>query len=358
VITVRELNRATLARQLLLRRHTMPALEAMEHLVGLQAQAPFPPYFGLWCRLTGFTPGELARLLQERQAVRLVLMRGTVHLVSAADSLTLRPLTQPLLTRFLHSSHGPRLSSLGLDPDAIVEAGRLLLDEGPLTGAGLGARLGERFPGVAQADLTHIMRMLAPLVQVPPRAVWGKSGQTAYATVESWLGRALHPSPSPEDLVLRYLAAFGPATVADAQAWSGLTGLREVVDRLRPRLVAFADERGRELFDLPDAPRPAEDVTAPVRLLAPFDNLVLGHADRTRVISDEYRKRVITVNGQVLGTVLVDGFVRGVWKRDKAVVTVELFAPVTSAQAEEIRAEAAGLLEFAEPAGKHDIRGI
>ncbi|WP_308126120.1 winged helix DNA-binding domain-containing protein [Nonomuraea ceibae] len=356
MITLRDLNRATLARQLLLRRHAMPALEAVEHLVGLQAQAPFPPYFGLWSRLSGFEPGELARLLEERHVVRLVLMRGTVHLVSAADSLTLRPLTQPQLTRYLHSAYGSRIAALDLD--AVVAAGRRALEGGPLTGAALGARLAGEFPGVKAADLAQIMRILVPLVQVPPRAVWGRSGQTAYATAESWLGRDPDPRPSPETLVRRYLAAFGPATVADAQAWSGLTGLREVVERLRPELVTLTGPDGRELFDLPGAPRPGGEAPAPVRLLAPFDNLLLSHADRTRVIADADRPRVITVNGQVLGTVLVDGFVRGTWKRDKAVVSVELFAPVTGAQAEEIRAEAAALLAFAAPGSAHDIRGV
>ncbi|MGN9786106.1 winged helix DNA-binding domain-containing protein [Nonomuraea sp. ZG12] len=356
MISRHALNRATLDRQLLLRRHSMPALQAVEHLVGLQAQAPFPPYFGLWSRLDGFRPEELARLLEQREAVRIVLMRGTVHLVSAADGLTLRPLTQPLLTRYLLNAYGKTIASLDLD--AVVATGRRALEERPLTGAQLGARLAERYPGVSAADLSQIMRSLAPLVQVPPRAVWGKAGQTAYATVESWLGRAPHPAPTLDDLVTRYLTAFGPATVADAQAWSGLTGLREVFDRLRPRLVVLEDEHGRELFDLPDAPRPGPGAPAPVRLLAPFDNLLLSHADRTRVISDEHRKRVITINGQVLGTVLVDGFVQGAWKRDKAVLTVDMFAPVTAGQAEEIQAEAAALLAFAEPGKAHDIRGI
>lgn len=356
MISQRALNRATLARQLLLRRHDMPALQAVEHLVGLQAQAPFPPYFGLWCRLAGFRPQELAELLTERQVVRIVLMRGTVHLVSAADCLWLRPLTQPLLTRYLDQVYGKQLAAL--DQHAVIEVGRELLAGAPMTAAALGAGLAERFPEAGAAELAQLMRSRVALVQVPPRAVWGRAGQTAYATAEFWLERELHPEPSLEELVLRYLAAFGPATVADVQAWSGLTGLREVVDRLRPRLVTLADEAGRELFDLPDAPRPGEDEPAPVRLLAPFDNLLLSHSDRTRVISDEHRKRVVTINGQVHGTVLVDGFVHGTWKRDKAVLTVEPFLPMSAAQEQEIMKEAAALLEFAEPGKNHDIRGI
>ncbi|MFI7443002.1 winged helix DNA-binding domain-containing protein [Nonomuraea indica] len=359
MITRRELNRATLARQLLLRRHAMPALQAVEHLVGLQAQAPFPPYFGLWSRLEGFGPEELARLLVERDVVRMVLMRGTVHLVSAADGLALRPLVQPMLTKFLTAAHGPRLRDV--DVEELVKVGRETLDQaGPLTAAKLAAQLAEHFPAVGADTLAQAMRCLVPLVQVPPRAVWGKAGQTAYATIETWLGREQHPAPSPETMVLRYLAAFGPATVADVQAWSGLTGLREIVEPLRPSLLRLRDENGRELLDLPEAPRPDADEPAPVRLVAPFDNVLLSHADRTRVISDEHRRRVITVNGQVLGTVLVDGFVRGVWRRDKHVVTVEPFAPLTAGQVEEVRAEALTLLAFAEPgrSAVHEVRVV
>ncbi|MBN6054969.1 AlkZ family DNA glycosylase [Nonomuraea sp. RK-328] len=356
MISTRELNRATLARQLLLRRHAMPALEAVEHLVGLQAQAPFPPYFGLWSRLDGFAPDELARPLLEREVVRIVLMRGTVHLVTAADALTLRPLTQPLLDRYLSVAYGRSLKDV--DGAQLAKAGREALKERALTAAELGAHLAERFPGAAPGDLALAVRCLVPLVQVPPRAVWGKAGRTAYAPMEDWLGRPPHSDPSPERLVLRYLAAFGPASVADAQAWSGLTGLREVVERLRPQLAVFRDEQGRELFDLPDAPRPGADVPAPVRLVAPFDNVLLGHADRTRIISDEDRKKVITINGQVLGTVLADGFVRGAWKREGPVVTVEPFAPLTPGQMEEVRTEALALLAFAEPAkaDRHEVR--
>ncbi|MFI6597247.1 winged helix DNA-binding domain-containing protein [Nonomuraea sp. NPDC050536] len=352
MIDLMALNRATLSRQLLLERHRMPAVQAVEHLVGLQAQAPMPPYFGLWSRLAGFSTGELSRLLLEREVVRIVLMRGTVHLVSAADCLVLRPLTQPALTRYLEAAYGPRLD--GVDRQEILAAGRKALDGVPMTTARLGAVLAERFPGVAAADLAQVMRSLAALVQVTPRGVWGRSGQTAYATAESWLGRELHPEPSIEELVIRYLRAFGPATVADVQTWSGLTGLREVVERLRPRLV----ELDGGLYDLPEAPRPGADVPAPVRLLAPFDNLLLSHADRTRIITDEHRKRVITINGQVLGTILVDGFVRGTWKRDKQRLTVELFESVTASQAAEIEAEATALLAFAEPGREPHIEGI
>ncbi|MFI6478721.1 winged helix DNA-binding domain-containing protein [Nonomuraea sp. NPDC050663] len=355
-IGLRALNRATLERQLLLRRHPMPALQAIEHLVGLQAQAPFPPYFGLWCRLSGFDPDHLSQLLLQRQAVRIVLMRGTVHLVSADDCLFLRPLMQPLLTRYLQSAYATRLA--GVTHEEVLAAGEEMLATAPVTAAALGAALAERFPAAKAADLAQIMRSLAALVQVPPRAVWGKAGQTRYATAQHWIGRPLHADPTPEQLVRRYLAAFGPASVADMQAWSGLKGLREIFERLRPQLITLTAPSGTELFDLPDAPRPGDDVPAPVRLLAPFDNLLLSHADRTRVITDAQRQRVITINGQVLGTVLVDGFVAGTWKRDKGVLTVELDDTQPPAVVDEIAAEARALLAFAEPKAAHEIRGL
>ncbi|MEV4163538.1 winged helix DNA-binding domain-containing protein [Nonomuraea dietziae] len=342
MISQRALNRATLARQLLLRRHAMSPLRAIEHLVGLQAQAPFAPYFGLWSRLESFEPKELADLLLGREVVRITLMRGTVHLVSAADCLAIRPLIQPMLTRALTAR---RLE--GLDHEAVVAEGRALLTERPLSVKAMTPLLAERFPDADPAAPPVILRWLLPMVQVPPRAVWGKAGDAVLTPVEAWLGRDLDPSPDPQALLTRYLAAFGPATIADMQAWSGLTGLRASVARMD--LV----DLGGGLLDLPDAPRPDEDTPAPVRLVAPFDNLVLSHADRTRVISDEHRKRVITVNGQVHGTVLVDGYVRGIWKRTAATVTVTLFGP---GPREEIEAEALALLAFAEPGSKPVVR--
>ncbi|MDP8970282.1 MAG: winged helix DNA-binding domain-containing protein, partial [Actinomycetota bacterium] len=242
----RALNRATLERQLLLRRHDLFAVEAVTHLVGLQAQAPFPPYFSLWSRIAGFEPQHLARALLGRDVVRIVVMRGTIHLVTGDDALALRPLTQPIMDRDLRTNktYAPPLE--GLDLDELGAAARAAVEAEPRTGKQLGAVLAERWPGRDQAALAYAARNLLPLVQVPPRAVWGMSGQPTYTTVESWLGRPLDRDPSLDRTVLRYLAAFGPATVADVQTWSGLTRLREVVERLRPQLRVFADEHGRE----------------------------------------------------------------------------------------------------------------
>ena len=303
VATTRALNRALLARQLLLRRAKITPADAVRHLAGMQAQAPFPPYYGLWSRLHGFAPGDLGRLLLDKSVVRIALMRGTVHLVAADDALLLRPLIQPLLDRDLrtNTAHAAALASVDL-PKVAAEA-RAVLAEAPRTPGELGKVLARRWPDCPPGSLAYAARNLLPLVQVPPRAVWGRSGQPTCDTAEDWLGRPLPERPSLDDLVLRYLAAFGPASVPDVQAWSGLTRLHEVVDRLRPRLEVFADEHGRELFDLPDAPRPDPDTPAPPRFVAEFDNLLLSHRDRTRVMSDENRKRVFGVrNGVFPGT--------------------------------------------------------
>jgi hypothetical protein len=366
VLNPRALNRALLARQMLLRPVPLPAgpgraqavIGMVEHLAGLQAQAPFPPYFGLWSRLAGFQPGDLAELLVSRQVVRIALMRGTIHLVSARDCLTLRPLIQPVLDRALPAIFGERLA--GLDTGALAGAGRALVDDTPLTFRELGALLAPDWPGHAPAALAQGVRALVPLVQVPPRAVWGAAGQARHTSAQAWLGAGLDPGPSPGALVTRYLGAFGPATVADVQAWSGLTRLGEVADRLRPGLRTFRDEQGRELFDLPDAPRPGPGAPAPVRLVAEFDNLILSHADRTRVISEADRQRLNTPNGVFPGTLLVDGFVAGTWRltrsRGAAVLTVEPFRPVPPRDRDAITAEGERMLGFAAPGDDHEIR--
>src|ERR687891_299560 len=329
---LRELNRATLERQMLLRRRKLSAVEAIERLVGMQAQAPAPPYIGLWTRLKNFHPDELERLILERRAVRIALMRNTVHLVSARDCLALRPLMQPVLDRGLYATRANRAHLDGIDVDALVAAGRALLEEEPHTARELGELLQEQRPDRDAASLARAIRHLVPLVQVPPRGLWGKSGPAAHTTAEAWLGRPLDPTPSIEETISRYLGAFGPATVKDVQTWSGLTRLGEVIERIRPRLRIFRDEHGKELFDLPDAPRPDADTPAPPRFLPEFDNLILSHADRSRIIADDYRKAIASKNGMVPATVLVDGFVRGTWKtkrtRGKATLVIEPFDPL------------------------------
>ncbi len=348
VLSRRALNRATLARQLLLRRTALPALDAVSHLVGMQAQVPLNPYHGLWSRLEGFRPDELARLLLERKVVRIVVMRGTIHLVTAEDCLVLRPLSQPVLDKELarHREYGPALRGVDLGPP--LAYARELLAERPRTGAQLRAAFAERFPDLDPGALAYACRNHLAFIQVPPRGVWGRSGPVTSTTAEAWLGRPVDPDPSIDDVVLRYLHAFGPASVADAGTWSRFTGLREVFERLRPRLLVFRDERGRELFDLPDAPRPDPDTPAPPRFLPEYDNVLLSHEDRSRFASVPF-----AAPGPVHGTVLLDGFVCGTWSRDGSTLTVTH----TGSATEELEAEGLQLLRFFVPdADHHDVR--
>ena len=316
VLNQRALNRALLERQHLLRRRTASAAEEIEHLVAMQAQVPNSPYVGLWTRLEGFQPAELADMIAKRRAVRLGIMRNTVHLVTARDCVNLRSLFQPMLERTLRSSPFGR-HLVGLETSAVLAEATRAMVEKPRTFSQLGSLLHERWPDRDATSLAYAIRHLLPIVQVPPRGVWGKSAQPTWTTAEHWLGRPVEPNASPDRLILRYLTAFGPATVADISAWSGLTGLRSVVEGLRPNLRTFQDERGRELFDVADGPLPDPETPAPPRFLPEYDNLLLGHSDRTRIVAAEYRKRLVTRNLTIPATFLVDGFVAGTWKIER-----------------------------------------
>ncbi|MCU1403421.1 MAG: hypothetical protein JWM70_1745 [Microbacteriaceae bacterium] len=359
LLSLRAINRATIARQLLLERSTLSPIAAVEHLVGLQSQTPQTWYTGLWTRLADFDPVAFGALLETRQVVRLSLMRSTIHLVSARDAIVLRPIVQQVGERAAQSAYGRYWT--GLDLDAVADAARSLLEplgKAPLTFAELGALLGEEWPEREGPALAQAARTRLALVQTPPRGVWGRSGPSRHTTIESWLGKGLDASASVDTMVLRYLGAFGPASVRDVQAWSGLTRLAEVVDRLRPQLLLFRDGDGRELFDLPQSPRPADDHPAPVRFLYDFDNLLLSHADRSRVLSDDPRilgavKDGAVKNGVLPSFVLIDGFVGARWSisraRPAALLTVRLFAPISRVRRDELEREATALLAFAAP---------
>lgn len=351
-LTDRAIGRATLARQMLLERADVRVLDAVERLVGLQAQAPFSPYYGLWSRVDGFGPDDLAQRIIDRSVVRIVVMRGTVHLVSADDCVMLRGWLQPTMERDLDKALGARGID-GVDLGELAAVARKLLEDAPLTPAELTPQLVEHFPDAKADGLMFAVRTMLALVQPPPRAVWGQSGAARLTTVEAWLGRSIDRAPDPAAIVRRYLAGFGPASVADLQTWSGLTRLREVVDPLRDELVAFRDEQGKELFDLPDAPRPGPDTPAPPRFLPDFDNLLRSHAARSRVISDDDRKRIATKNGVSPHTVLVDGRYAGIWRINqepgRAVLAIDLHHPVNDDDRGELVAEGHRLLDFAAP---------
>jgi winged helix DNA-binding protein len=353
VLSLRALNRATLARQLLLERSELSVLDAVAHLVGLQAQEPRDPYLGLWSRLAVFRPEELSALLLDRRVVRIAVMRSTLHLVTADDCLVLRPLMQPVLDAELarHREYAPALA--GVDLDAVLAFGREFLAE-PRTGRELRVALAERFPAHEPAALAYACRNRLGVVQVPPRGLWGQTGGVVTTTAEAWLGRTLASSPSLDDVVVRYFGAFGPATVADVAAWSRLTGLREVVERLRPQLLTFRDERGRELFDLPDAPRPEPDVPAPVRFLPEYDNLLLSHADRSRFAAPGRRELLGRVTGRVKGTVLVDGTVAAVWQLEQGRLVVS-HVPIPKRAAASVAAEGRRVIRFL-PTDVRDVK--
>jgi hypothetical protein len=360
VLGQRALNRALLERQLLLRRVEMPVSGALERLVGLQAQAPMPPYYALWSRLEGFDPHELGRMLTDREAVRLTLMRGTMHLVTVQDALVLRPLVQHVIERLHNGTFGRRMN--GVDPAQLPAAVDDLLVEGPLTARELGRRLVEQGIGRDVEAVGNATRVYVPLVQVPPRGVWGAGGQAKYARIERWTGRELEAEPSIEDTILRYLGAFGPASVPDMQNWSGLTRLKAVFEELRPRLRTFRDEQGRELFDLPDAPRPGPDVPAPVRFLGEYDNVLLGHADRRRIIPEDFPWEAMLAHGRFVNNLLVDGKLRATWWIERegkraATLAIRPFRELASAEREEVDLEARRMIDFAAPdVDRRDVR--
>jgi Winged helix DNA-binding domain len=366
VLDRRALNRATLARQLMLERSRQSPLDVVAHLVGLQAQEPLNPYHALWSRLDGFRPDDLSQAMLDRRVVRIAVMRGTIHLVTADDCLVLRSVAQPVLDAELarHPEYGPALRGIDLGP--IMDFARQVLADRPLSTTELRAAMAEKFPELDAAALAYACRCKLGLVQVPPRGLWGRSARVTLTTVESWLGRPLPGRPPIDDVVMRYFAAFGPAAVADVATWSRLTRLREVVDRLRPRLRAFRDERGRELFDVPDAVRPDADTPAPSRFLPEYDNLLLSHDDRSRFFptDDRVRPWLLGADRKVTGSVLHDGFVCGTWRmdRDRSGTTTGIVVDHTPGLNQRARsgvaAEGRRLLRFLSPGAGADVRFV
>jgi hypothetical protein len=355
VLTSRELGRATLARQLLLERHRLHAVEAVGRLAGMQAQEPGPPYIGLWSRLAGFEAGELASAIEEREVVRATAMRGTVHLLPARDYVRLQTAIAAALEGDMARYLASRLE--GVDVAGLVEDGRALFArEEAMSAAALRDALAKRHPEADVRAIAAVVRTSLPLVRVPDGGRWGFTPKAPFTDAERWIGRPLRKRPDRTGLVRSYLAAFGPATVRDAEAWLGGGGLGEVFEKLGPELGRFKDEHGRELFDLTDAPRPTGDEPAPVRLLPEFDNLVLAHADRTRVISDAHRKALTTKNLRVRATVLVDGRVAAFWTLEKsrgtATVAIEPLGRLRAVNRKAILAEGEALAAFVEPKAK------
>lgn len=348
VLTRAELSRATLARQMLLERAEVSPLEAVERLAGMQAQVPRPPFIGLWTRLKDFRREDLSGLIHDRRLVRGTLMRGTLHLVTAQDYRRFRPVLQPVLD-LLKTYFRDHLAEIQLE--ATLAAARTLLEERPRPFDEIRAALTARLPGHDRV-LGGMVRIHLPLIQVPADTRWAYDAKAPFALHEG----ELQTGTEPDELVRRYLAAFGPASVADASAWSGLKGLRPVFERLRGELAVFRDEAGRELFDLPEAPRPGGDLPAPVRYLPDFDNLVLAHDDRSRVMDREHRGRIVSKNLLVAATFLVDGYVAGTWrvevKRKTATLVLQPFGTLRKKDLSALEREGMDLLRFVEEDAK------
>jgi hypothetical protein len=345
VLSRRTLNRTLLGRQLLLERVERPAVEVIENLVGMQAQEPPDPYVGLWTRLIDFEPLELSDLIEQRKAVRMGHLRGTLHLVRARDALAHYPILADVMARSWRSS--PFVKRLvGVDIERVLARAREIVEERPRTPSELGAALAPEWPDRDSSSLAYAARFLLPLVQVPPRGLWRKTGRPTNTTAEAWLGRPMDRDPSVDDLVMRYLAVFGPATVADIRVWSWLTGLREVVDRLRPGLRTYRDEAGRELFDVEDGLIAEGDTPAPIRFLPQYDNVFLSHDDRSRILGDGVTVPELAWRGGIL----IDGFVGAAWRiereRRRATMTVTLAQPVSPQQRVDIEEEGQRLLAF------------
>ena len=348
VLDARALNRATLARQLLLDRADLPVLDAVGHLCGLQAQEPQEPFTGLWSRLRAFEPKVLSDLLTGRHVVRTHLMRRTVHLVTADDLVAWRARHDAMLRQRVLGTYRRELE--GVDLDELAAAGREVMADGePRSMGDLARAVADRWPAAGHRPLGEMLVAgLLPMVQLPPRGLWRTAAGVRYALVSSWLGREIDP-PVPADsdpvgqtLVRRYLAAFGPAASADLRAWCGLAGLPAAVSALREELVAFRDERGRELLDLPDAPRPDPGTPAPVRFLPAFDNAILGYHDRGRIIDDAHRG--LSVAGARV--VLVDGRVAATWTVDADTVLVTPLRRLSRADRGSVAEEGRALASF------------
>ena len=345
-LSLRQLNRTLLARQLLLERQNLNCCQAIEALGGMQSQIPNPPYIGLWTRLKGFSKPQLTAALETRSVARAPWIRSTLHLVTADDHQRFQTVIQPALARGLRSFFGARAK--GLDIERLIAIAKPYLEAAEPAIGELRDKLQEYEPDEDKQAMAYAVRSYLPLVQVPPSGAWGVGTRATYTTAESWLGRAA-PADLPA-LFRRYLAAFGPADVMDFQTWTGMTSLKSRLNETLSTLAVYRDESGRALYDLPDQPIVDEDSPAPIRFLPEYDNILIGHRDRRRILPELHRKKVFVSAGRVLGTVIIDGFVAAIWKieREKERVTlrVTLFGEQTEDILEKIEAEGLALARF------------
>lgn len=358
ILNLRELNRATLARQMLLARESLPVPAAIERLAGMQAQLASAPFVGLWTRLKDFKREDLAKAIENRTVVKATMMRATLHLCSAEDYLRFRTTLQPMLSGARETIIKQRGSDF--DRDKLLTSARKFIGEKPRTFAEISEWALKLMPDQDVGAMRYTIRTHLPMVQVPISAGWSYSSKPEFTLAESWIGRKISPKDNLRELVLRYLAAFGPASVNDMQTWCGMK-LKEVFEDLRPELQSYRDESKRELFDLPGDSLPDAETHAPVRFLPEFDNILLSHNKRHRIVADEHRSRVYLPALRVAATILIDGFVGGTWKIEKtktaATLMIEPFEKLTKKDRTALAEEGERLIRFVEPAVKtYDVQ--
>lgn len=345
-LTVRQLNRATLDRQLLLRRERLGVADVVRRVVALQAQEPASPYLALWNRVARFDPAELDKAFADRVVVKATLVRITLHAAHVEDYPELHQAMLPLLrdSRLTDS----RFTSTGLsvaDVDALL-APLTRFTARPRTGAEIEAMLAKR-SGAPGRGVWWAMRTFAPLHYVPVGGPWSFQGSASFVAAGSKSARANHRE-SVQRLVRRYLEAFGPATAQDIGQFTfhRQPAVRQALGALEHRLERLEGPSGTTLFDVPGAPRPAEDLVAPPRLLPMWDNILLAYADRSRIVPPDYRPLIFRRNGNVLPTLLVDGYVAGVWRPIKAGIEATAFHSLDDATWDGLAAEAGQLVAF------------
>ncbi|MBP7705360.1 MAG: AlkZ family DNA glycosylase [Caulobacter sp.] len=348
----RDLNRALLARQMLLSRQDVGVAPAIERLGGLQAQDARPPFIALWNRLNGFRREDLLTALHDRTVVKATFTRGTLHLVSAADYLAFRTAHASVLegAMLTDMKEMAKVAPVG----ELVAAAKTALADGALTFADLRAVLAAKWPDLNERHMGYAVRLNLPLVATPDDSQWGGKAGAAFALADLWLAAKPSETPDVEGVIRRYLTAFGPATPADVQTFTGFKGVKALLEGM-DGLATYRNAAGKPLYDVKDGLFADPETPAPVRLLADFDGVMLAHADRSRVLGD-LGKHMTSKNLRVPAVFTVDGFVAGTWAlaatKTKATLTVTALGKLTNTAKDEITAEGEALLRFVAPEAK------